>query len=298
MNQQGSSTPRVFAVVVNWNKPADTVACINSLLTQEGVLPKVIVVDNGSTDDSVSVIRNKFPQVELIASPTNLKFARGYNLGMRRALDAGAEYILIINNDAVIAPNGLATMLLHIGPEIGVVAPLIYHFDHPEQIWSIGGKNNPWTLEKSANTRNMTDPSEWPSVIEQDFVTGCSMLFSRQVVEEVGFFDEHFEQYYEDMDLCRRIRLVGFRILVIPQAKVWHKIAMSSGGSDSPNERYWMARSSVHYFWKYGRGWRMLVIVPNRLGSAIKTTIRLLFARRLGSARSYWRGLRDGLRIR
>jgi GT2 family glycosyltransferase len=82
MTQLASSTPRVYVVVVNWNRPADTVACINSLLAQEGVSPKVIVVDNGSTDDSVSIIRGKFPQVEVIASPTNLKFARGCNLGM------------------------------------------------------------------------------------------------------------------------------------------------------------------------------------------------------------------------
>jgi GT2 family glycosyltransferase len=290
-----SSTSRVYAVVVNWNRPADTVACINSLLIQEGVSPKVIVVDNGSSDESVSIIRRNFPQVELIASPTNLKFARGCNLGMRRALEYGAEGVFIINNDAVIAPNGLATLLRHTSLEIGVVAPLIYYFDFPEQIWSLGGRINPWTLEKSDATRIMTDPSEWPSVIEQDFVTGCSMLFSRKVIEKVGLFDERFEQYYEDMDLCRRVRLAGFRILVIPQAKVWHKVAISSGGRDAPDERYWMARSSVRYFYKHGCGWRMLIIIPNRLGSAIKTTVRLLFAGRSKSVKSYWRGLLDGL---
>jgi GT2 family glycosyltransferase len=177
-----------------------------------------------------------------------------------------------------------------------VVAPLIYYFDHPQRIWSIGGRIHPWTLEKSDDGLNMIDQGEWPSVVEQDFVTGCSMLFSRQVIEAVGLFDENFEQYYEDMDLCRRIRLAGFRILVIPQAKVWHKVALSSGGSDTPGERYWMARSSVRYFCKYGRGWRMLLIVPFRLASAIKTSLRLLTPHRGDSIRAYWRGLRDGMR--
>jgi GT2 family glycosyltransferase len=295
MTQLVSSPPRVYAVVVNWNRPADTVACINSLLTQVGVSFEVIVVDNGSTDDSVFIIREKFPQVELIASPTNLKFARGYNLGMRRALDAGAEYVFIINNDAVIAPNGLATLLLHTGSDIGVVAPIIYHFDYPQRIWSIGGKVHPWTLVNINAARHIRVNGKWPQFFEQDFVTGCGMLFHRNILEVVGLFDEQFEHYYEDYDLCSRIRMAGYRIRVIPQAKMWHKIAVSSGGSDAPDERYWMARSSVRYYCKYGRGWRMLVIVPNQLGLAIKTTIRLLCIGRSRSARSYWHGLLDGL---
>jgi GT2 family glycosyltransferase len=285
---------QIYAVVVNWNRPADTVACIDSLLAQASITPKVIVVDNGSTDDSVSIIREKFPQVELIASPTNLKFAGGYNLGIRRALESGADAVFILNNDAVIAPNGLATMLLQTAPDVGVVAPMIYRFDHPQRIWSIGGRINLWTLEKSDDARNEDDPDEWPSVIEQDFVTGCSMLFSRKVIEEVGLFDENFEQYYEDMDLCRRIRLAHFRILVIPKAKVWHKIALSSGGSDAPEERYWMARSSVRYFRKHANGHQLLVIIPYRLGSAIKTTLRLIIKKRWASVWAYWKGLMEG----
>jgi GT2 family glycosyltransferase len=86
------------------------------------------------------------------------------------------------------------------------------------------------------------------------------------------------------------------RILVVTKARLWHKVSASSGGSDSPNERYFMGRSSVRFFRKHGRGVRMWVIVPYRLGSAIKTTLRLLRAGRIESSRAYWRGLRDGLR--
>ncbi len=295
MAQSASPTPRVYAVVVNWNRPADTVACIESLLTQEGISPEIIVVDNGSIDDSVSIFRRKFPQVGLIASPTNLKFGRGYNLGMRLALESGADAVFIINNDAIIARDGLGTLLRYATPDTGLLAPMIYYYNHPERIWSIGGETHPWTLEKSDNARNTIDPGNWPPVIEQDFVTGCGMLLTRDALKRVGLFDDRFDHYYEDMDFCRRIRMAGYRIRVIPEAKMWHKVAMSSGGSDAPDERYWMARSSVRYFRKHGHGWRMLVIVPNRLGSAIKTTIRLLFAGRSESVKSYWRGLRDGL---
>jgi len=292
MNQ---TSPLVYAITVNWNRPDDTIACVDSLLSQESITTKIMVVDNGSTDNSVSILRSKFPQIELISSPSNLKFGRGFNLGIRRALDAGAEYIFIINNDAILASNGLAILLHYANKDIGLLAPFIYDYENPDRIWSIGGKVHPWTLENINAARHIRIKDKWPPFFEQDFVTGCGMLFHRNILEEVGLFDEHFEQYYEDMDLCRRIRLAGFRILVITQAKMWHKIALSSGGSDTPDERYWMARSSVRYYRKHANARQLLVIIPYRLGSAFKTTLRLIVEKHRTSVRAYWKGLMDGL---
>jgi GT2 family glycosyltransferase len=112
---------------------------------------------------------------------------------------------------------------------------------------------------------------------------------------EVGLFDERFFMYYEDFDLSLRAHQAGFKILLSPQAKVWHKVAVSSGGSDSPNERYWMARSSVLFFHKHVRGLRWLIVLPYRTGSAVKTVLRLMLRGRAESALAYLRGLRDGL---
>jgi GT2 family glycosyltransferase len=293
-----SSSPILYAVVVNWNQPADTIECVESLLGQKPVAPEIILEDNGSTDESVSILRGRFPHIELIASPTNRMFGGGYNLGIRRALERGAEAVFIINNDAILAPDGLQILMRYASSDSGLLAPLIYYADQPDRIWSVGGRTHPWTLEKSDDYSNALDRGGWPEIIEQDFVTGCGMLLTRQLLESVGLFDEAFTHYYEDMDFCRRIRLAGFHINVIPQAKMWHKVALSSGGSDSPNERYWMARNSVRYFRKHGRGWRMLIIAPYRLGSAVKTSLRLLSHRRGDSLRAYWRGLSDGLKYR
>jgi GT2 family glycosyltransferase len=286
----------ITAVVVNWNRPSDTIACVQSLLEQKGIDLHIIIVDNGSTDNSVRILRDKFPNLELINYPVNLKFGRGYNLGIRRALQTRVDDVFIINNDAILDPHALALLCEQISSDVGILSPLIYYADPPNVIWSIGGKLHPLTLERSSDSVKIVDQGDWPSFIEQDFVTGCGMLLTHQVLEEVGLFDETFEHYYEDMDYCRRVRKAGFRILVVPQAKMWHKIAMSSGGSDSPVERYWMARSSVRYFHKHGRGWQILAIVPYRLGSAFKTTISLVVKKRGESVRAYWRGLMDGLR--
>jgi GT2 family glycosyltransferase len=288
--------PLVFAVTLNWNQADNTLACLESLTQLEGIRCTILLVDNASTDDSVLKVRQRFPQVEILVNPSNLGFGKGFNLGMRVAYQAGADYVFIINNDTYLAPDTLSILLQHAADDVGILAPVIYYASQPAVIWAIGGKVNPLNLEVAEKGRGTVNTGNWPSDLEHDFVTGCAMLLPRHTLEKVGFFDEAFQMYYEDADFCRRVRQAGLRILVVTKARLWHKVSASSGGSDSPNERYFMGRSSVRFFRKHGRGVRMWVIVPYRLGSAIKTTLRLLRAGRMESSRAYWRGLRDGLR--
>lgn len=287
--------PSVWAVTVNWNRAGDTLACIDSLVRQEGVTAHILVVDNASSDDSVERIRAAYPQVELIRSETNRMFGGGNNLGIRRALQAGADYVFLINNDATLAPDGLQKLLAWAAPGVGIAAPLIYYTARPQVIWSSGGRTNPWTLEKADGAHDRPDPGGWPAALEQDFVTGCGMLISSQALEQVGLFDEGFRHYYEDADLCLRMRRAGLRILLVPGAHMWHKVAVSSGGSDSPDERYWMARSSIRFFRKHARGLQKPVVIFWRAGSALRTSLRLARGGKAAALRLYWRGLKDGL---
>lgn len=287
--------PSVWAVTVNWNRAGDTLACIDSLVRQEGVTAHILVVDNASSDDSVERIRAAYPQVELIHSEINRMFGGGNNLGIRRALQAGADYVFLINNDATLAPDGLQKLLAWAAPGVGIAAPLIYYTARPQVIWSSGGRTNPWTLEKADGAHDRPDPGGWPAALEQDFVTGCGMLISSQALEQVGLFDEGFRHYYEDADLCLRMRRAGLRILLVPGAHMWHKVAVSSGGSDSPDERYWMARSSIRFFRKHARGLQKPVVIFWRAGSALRTSLRLARGGKTAALRLYWRGLKDGL---
>ena len=131
---------------------------------------------------------------------------------------------------------------------------------------------------------------------EVDFVTACGMLLCRDCLETVGLFDERFFMYYEDSDYCLRARRAGHRAIIVPRAHMWHKVAVSSGGDNSPGERYLMALSSVLFFKKNIRGWRWLIVAPFRTASALRTSIRLVMTGRRQAMQSYWRGLRDGLR--
>lgn len=286
----------IAIITLNWNRAADTIAFLDSAFQQTLKDIHLIVVDNGSTDQSVDQISARFPQAEILVNPNNLGFARGMNAGIRHALEQGVEYIFIANNDTLLAPTMLERLVkqAQIG-QASVVAPVIFYASDPERIWSAGAGHNNLTLEVSSDQRGETISSLRNDPYPVEFVTACGMLVHHSCFETVGLFDERFFMYYEDSDFSLRVRRAGYHILVDPQAHMWHKVATSSGGSDSPTERYWMARSSLIYFRKHTQPIQWLIIGPYRFGSALKTTLRLLFGGNVAAVRAYWRGLRDGL---
>jgi hypothetical protein len=285
----------VYAVTVNCNRSTDTLDCLASLSHSTYDNLRILAVDNGSTDGSPELISIEFPMVEQIHNTENLGFAHGYNLGMKHALNAGADFIFIINNDATVAPETISNLIQCSGPQTGILAPLINYADHPNLIWSSGGLTSSWNLEKHDPYYEKTDTGKWELVLTRDFVTGCAMLFPKNTLSQVGYFDENFHMYYEDMDLCFRVRKAGLDILVVPKAKAWHKVATSSGGLDTPNERYWMGRSSVRFFRKHAQPLHKPVIIIWRSLSALRTSYRLLVKSRRAALKAYWAGLRDGL---
>jgi GT2 family glycosyltransferase len=140
------------------------------------------------------------------------------------------------------------------------------------------------------------DEGQWDQVLEREYLVGCALLLKRSLLEDIGLFDTGFHPiYYEDVDLCLRAREASYRLLLIPSAHMWHKVSASAGGSGSPRERYLMARNSIRFFRKHVRGWQWLAVVPYRIGSAVRTSLRLVRQGRHDSARAYWRGLWDGL---
>ena len=134
--------------------------------------------------------------------------------------------------------------------------------------------------------------------MERDFITGCCFLAPRHTFQKTGFFDETFSMYYEDADYCFRVRKLNFKIQVITSASAWHKVSLSSGGRDSPNERYWMGKSSIQFFRKHASRWQLIFIIPYRIGSALRTLMRLTMKMRFRSAVSYTRGIFDGLKLK
>lgn len=256
---------------------------------------RVLVVDNGSTDGTVEAVQTSFPQVEIVDNGENIGFARGFNEGLRYALQQGADAIFIFNNDTLFDANLGLPLLAALEADVAAVSPAIFYADAPTEIWSVGGGRHPWTLEMTGN-HGRALPHLPNEPFDRAFLSGCALLFPRQALQEIGLFDEQFFMYYEDSDWAIRATRAGWRLRVAPKAHLLHKVSQSSGGSESPTERYYMGRSSLKFFRKHATGWQWAAIIPFRLGSALKTTVRLARHGKLSAMSSYWRGLWHGIR--
>lgn len=280
---------KIYAVILNWNGLIDTIDCIKSIETQNEVQIQIIVVDNGSIDDSVKTIQENYPHIKIFENQLNLGYAGGMNIGIKYAIGQGARYVLLLNNDTI-ADSDMVRKLVDSVKDGGISSPIIYYADHPDKIWSIGGNINPILLEL---TQPHGDTVISPQItIERDFLTGCALLIHTDVFLSVGYFDERFfPGYYEDLDFCLRVKRNGFSLKLVPDAKLWHKVSQSSGGERSNKVYFLMARNSGLYFKKNMRAWNAIFIIGYRFGSALKKTIIFLKNKNMSALSAYWLGL-------
>ncbi len=221
--------PYVVVVVLNWNGLADTAECLRSL--EQATYPNfhTLVVDNGSDGDDADVIEKTFGSFSsVIRNPSNVGYARGNNVGIERALDDGAEYILVLNNDTVVAPDFLEALVERGGgmPEAGILGPKTYYMEPPDVLWSTGGKIN-WYLYHGLRGIRQRDRGQYDSVFDCDFLPGSCLLIKRAVTEAIGHLPTEYFLQGEDVDYCTAARRAGFRCVYVPQSKIWHKVSAS-----------------------------------------------------------------------
>jgi len=253
-------SPRLAVILVNWNGKDVTLECLASLSRVTYPNLYVCVVDNGSRDGSVEAIRSGYPSVDILALTENRRFAGGNNAGIAHALAGGAAYILLLNNDTVVAPDSVTCMLNRfIGEErCGMVAPKIYYADPPDLLWFTGGEISFWTGTTRHTGIRETDHGQHDTVKEIGYATGCCLLTSRAVIERVGMLDETYFMYGEDADWSLRVRRAGYRILYEPRASVWHKLSVSAGGHLSLFKMRNKAISSFRFFARHARWYHWL----------------------------------------
>lgn len=250
----GREAGEIVAVVLNYRLADDTVQCVESLLGSGAASPIVIVVDNGSGDGSAERIAAACPGVEMIPLPSNLGYAGGNNVGMRRALERGADCVLVINNDCVIAPDALSLMVERARSRgADIVSPKILDFFAKDLIQYAGYRNIHLLAQGVPVGEGQRDGARFDEEREMDAAPGCAMLLSRRLLESVGLFDEQFFAYSEELDLCRRAREKGCTILFVPGARVWHKKAATLH-SESPDYVYLLTRGRLIYARKH-LGW-------------------------------------------
>ena len=255
------SSPRVAIVIVNWNGKEVTLECLRSLRAVPYANRTIIVVDNGSTDGSREAITGEFPGATVLAMASNLRFAGGNNAGMRHALEVGAEFVLLLNNDTVVAPDFLNCMVerMQSDPAIGIVAPAIYYHDAPDRFWFAGGRISLWLGTAWHTGIREVDRGQYNAARAVDYASGCCILIRRSVVDRIGMLDESFYMYGEDADWSMKTRRAGYSIVFEPRAKVWHKLSVSAGGHLSFYKMKNKFLSNFRFFARYASWYHWLV---------------------------------------
>jgi GT2 family glycosyltransferase len=224
MNSRDPS-PFVFIVIVNWNGLADTLECLESLRHLDYPNFEILLVDNASADNSVETIRDKYPSVRILANSRNLGFTGGNNIGIRHALENGAAYVWLLNNDTIVDPHALSRLVEAAERDrgIGILGSKIYYASEPDVI-SFAGASIDWNRGTSSHIgRGEVDRGQYDKLSEVERVSGCSMLVKKEVCDKVGLFDEAFFLFVEDVDWCVRAKRSGFRCVFVPSSVVWHK---------------------------------------------------------------------------
>ncbi len=224
--------PKICILVLNWNGADDTIACLQSLKNVTYANAEIVVIDNGSTDDSVPRIQKQFGDVKIIELESNLFYGGGNNAGLEWAQNQDFDYVIFLNNDTTVEPDFLEPLLagFEFSTHVGMVAPLMCYSAAPDLIWYGGGNINLWTgvvehlhIRKSASTLDTKSKLT-------DYITGCCLMMPTKLIVELGGFDLSFKMYGEDVDLSLRARAAGYELLFVPESKIYHKVSASVGG--------------------------------------------------------------------
>ena len=223
--QMSFSEPHVSIVILNWNSYQVTLDCLLSLRKMDYHNFEVVLVDNGSVDESPEKLQANVPEIRLIRNATNLGFAGGCNVGMRDALRRGTDYVLLLNNDTIVAPDFLSQLVrvAESDEKIGAVSPKILFFDRPDRLNYAGGEHRLWRLFPKVFGLRQLDDGSYDKLREVSFLTGCAFLIKAEVVRKIGVLEEIYFHFYEDIEWSLRVLKAGFKTFYVPSAKIWHK---------------------------------------------------------------------------
>lgn len=235
--------PKIFIIIVNWNGKQDTLTCLNSLQLLDYSNYQIVIVDNGSNDDSISAIKLQFPHHLLLENHTNLGFTGGNNVGIQYALNHKADFILLLNNDTKVSSDLLKHFTLGFQqfPKAGILGAKIYLMQNEGKLDHFGGAWNPKKGIFDLIGLHALDEN-WNEAFCIDYVCGAAMMIKKEVFEQIGLLESRFFLIWEESDFCMRARRKGFEIISYPSAKIWHKVSASFKGKTHNTYFWWRNR--------------------------------------------------------
>lgn len=260
--------PLVYIIILNWNGLQDTLECLESVFKLDYSNFKVVVVDNDSVDDSVTAIRKACLQVTLIKNIKNLGYTGGNNVAMRYAMEHGADYMWLLNNDTVVETNTLRKLVdtAENSSEIGMVSPVIYFFES-EKIQFFGSYID-WAVPEILLFTNYSS-LEQEQKCKSISLWGTALLIKRSVVEKIGYLEDKYFAYHEDEEYSIRANKAGFRNMVQPQATIYHKNSRSTVSALSPMQTFLRVRNKYFLWMDHLQGIKRVNYLRHYLGYSI-----------------------------
>lgn len=269
---------------INQKLTSDCLESVKKLQTSNLKLQTIII--NNNPRENLEDLKTKFSEFIFLDTGVNLGFAEGNNVGIRKALNEGADYVFVVNNDTILDKNLVVylTKVATLNNQSGIVAPKIYFApgyeyhkerykpsDQGKVFWYAGGLIDWQNVLASHRGVDEVDNGQYDKQVETDYVSGCAMFIKREVFEKVGLFDKRYFLYLEDVEFCQRAKRAGFKVIYAPKASLWHLNAGSSevGG---PLHDYYLTRNRMLFGMRYA-SWRTKLAL-------FKESIRLLFTGR------------------
>lgn len=261
-----SREPRIAIIILNWNGMTDTLECLDSLRRLDYTNYGSVVVDQNSSDGSREAIAREFPEVTVVRNAENLGFAEGSNVGIQYALEHGADYIALLNNDTTVESNFLRAIadaaMAH--PGFDIFGPKIVFDSDPNLIWAAGSHIN-WQQGTCVQLGyRERDRGQHDAFAEVNALSGCAMVINRRAFQTIGLLDSRFFIYYEETDWCARAQQAGFRLLYVPGTVVRHKVSATMEAG-SPAVVFYMVRNQLLFIAKNARGLRRLWLLTKAL---------------------------------
>lgn len=258
------TNPYVIIVILCWNNHKDTIDCLESLHILEYTNFSTILVDNGSTDGTIAIVKDRFPGILIIENKKNLGYATGNNVGITHAINLGANYIFILNNDTVLDPSCVTHLIsdLEEHPDAAAAAPKSYLFGTPDTVYFAGGQYDPGGNAIQIGCGKTDDPQYCISQNTQ-WLAGCAMMLRTKMLKHIGLFDPDYFLLWEDVDWSIRAQQRGYTLRFNANAKIWHKTSSSFGHTWNPS-----------YLYYYTRNYCLFIERNNKDGNRVRLCLR------------------------
>lgn len=258
---------KVAVIVLHYKNESDTLECLLTLLNNSHkILYEIIVVANQSSGKFIRASVNHYPKMFVLPTNTNVGFAEGINIGLKKAMELKCNYMILLNNDVLVG-EGLVDKMIRYAkgdPSSGIISPKIYFASGFEYhsgryksrekgkiIWYAGGFVDWANIYATHRGVDEFDQGQYDKTEESEFATGCCMLIKKEVIDKIGFFDNNYFLYYEDVDYSVRAKNIGYKIIYYPKAFLWHKNASSSEKPGSSIHIYYQTRNRLYFGYKY-----------------------------------------------